>query len=190
MIEGAGGLVHRATLDGEHDVALGLAADADDAFPIDHPVVRISWNDADAFCKWLSKEEGKTYRLPTEAEWEYACRAGTSTAYSFGDDRAELAEHAWFDQSETHPVGKKKPNAWGLYDMHGNAEEWCADWYDPGYYAASPAQDPAGPESGDSRVVRSMDLFGSRKSARSAFRFMRAQTQSDAGSGFRVAREL
>ncbi len=155
----------------------------------DHPVVRVSWNDADAFCKWLSKQEGKTYRLPTEAEWEYACRAGTSTAYSFGDDRAELAEYAWFDQSETHPVGRKKPNAWGLYDVHGNAEEWCADWYDDGYYAASPPQDPAGPESGNSRVVRSMDLFGNRKSTRSAFRFMRAAGQSDRFSGFRVARD-
>jgi len=156
----------------------------------DHPVVRVSWNDADTLCKWLSRQEGKTYRLPTEAEWEYACRAGTSTAYSFGDDRAELAEYAWFDQSETHPVGRKKPNAWGLYDMHGNAEEWCADWYDDGYYATSPPQDPAGPESGNSRVVRSMDLFGNRKSTRSAFRFMRTADQGDRGSGFRVARDL
>ena len=156
----------------------------------DYPVVRVSWNDAVAFCAWLSKQEGKTYRLPTEAEWEYACRAGTSTAYSFGDEGGALEEYAWIDQNATHPVGRKKPNAWGLYDVHGSAEEWCADWYDDGYYATSPPQDPAGPASGNNRVVRGMDLFGSRKSRRSAFRFMRAQNQSDRGTGFRVARDL
>ena len=131
----------------------------------EHPVVNVSWNDAVAFCKWLSKKEGKTYRLPTEAEWEYACRAGTTTRYSSGDDPETLAEagnvaDATFKEKfpkggytikasdgyvYTAPVGKFKPNAFGLYDMHGNAWQWCSDWYGEKYNAASPADDPTGP---------------------------------------------
>ena len=118
-------------------------------------MVNVSWNDAVAFCKWLSKKEGKTYRLPTEAEWEYACRAGTTTRYYSGDDPETLAKvgnvadaafKAKFPDWEytikandgyvfTAPVGKFKPNAFGLYDMHGNAWQWCADWYGEEYYA-------------------------------------------------------
>ena len=128
----------------------------------DHPVVNVSWNDAVAFCEWLSKQEGQTYRLPTEAEWEYACRAGRSTLYSSGDDPELLAtvgntadETArekypdWTDTIKardgfvyTAPVGRFHPNAFGLYDMHGNVWEWCADWYDPEYYSKAPAADP------------------------------------------------
>ncbi len=99
----------------------------------DDPVVCVSWNDATRFCAWLSLKEMKTYELPSEAEWEYACRAGTTTAYSFGDDSKKLDEYAWYrDNSDhrTHPVGGKKPNPWGLYDMHGNVLQWCADFYD------------------------------------------------------------
>ena len=121
-----------------------------------HPVVNVSWNDAAAFCQWLSRKEGKEYRLPTEAQWEYACRAGSTTRYSFGDDATSLGEYAWYagnSGSKTHPVGEKKPNAWGLYDMHGNVWEWCADWFAADYYAKSPTNDPVGPDSGASRVV-------------------------------------
>ena len=95
----------------------------------DDPVVCVSWNDAVKFCDWLRKKENKTYGLPTEAEWEYACRAGTTTAYFFGDDPKMLGDYAWYyDNSEhnTHPVGGKRPNPWGLYDMHGNVWQWCA----------------------------------------------------------------
>ena len=132
-------------------------------------MVNVSWNDAVAFCKWLSKKEGKTYRLPTEAEWEYACRAGTTTRYYSGDDPETLAKvgnvadaalKAKFPDWKytikandgyvfTAPVGKFKPNAFGLYDMHGNAWQWCADWYGADYYATSPLDDPTGPDSGD-----------------------------------------
>ncbi len=104
-----------------------------------HPVVNVSWNDAVAFAEWLGKKEGKTYRLPTEAEWEYAC----------GGDPADLDEHAWFDKnsgSVTHPVGKKLTNRFGLHDMLGNVYEWCWDSYDWGYYKQSPRDDPTGPD--------------------------------------------
>jgi len=119
------------------------------------PVEQVSWQDCQAFCAALSKREGKTYRLPTESEWEYACRAGATTAYCFGDDPAQLGEYAWYvenSDSVTYPVGRKKPNAWGLYDMHGNVWQWCQDWY--GDYPRSDQVDPLGPAQGSHRVIR------------------------------------
>ena len=130
----------------------------------DLPVEHVSWLDGVKFCNKLSEREervpyyridgaevavagGNGYRLPTEAEWEYACRAGSATVYPFGNDDGNLGEHAWYDsdsESKTHPVGQKRPNAWGLYDMQGNVWEWCPDWYDEKYYASWPAADPRG----------------------------------------------
>jgi formylglycine-generating enzyme required for sulfatase activity len=121
------------------------------------PVENISWDDAQEFVRRLNQREGHDrYRLPTEAEWEYAARAGLDgSAYSFGDNALELDEYAWHypRSKETHPVGQKKPNSWGLYDMHGNVWEWTQDWYKT-YYAASALIDPAGPPSGVDRVYR------------------------------------
>jgi formylglycine-generating enzyme required for sulfatase activity len=101
-----------------------------------YPATYVSWNDTVAYCKKLSEKEGKTYRLPTEAEWEYACRAGAKTTWSFGDERRELGDYAWYeenawdiDERYAHQVGLKKPNAFGLYDMHGNVYEWCHDYF-------------------------------------------------------------
>jgi formylglycine-generating enzyme required for sulfatase activity len=126
------------------------------------PVENVSWDDALEFCRKLSelpeeKAAGRTYRLPSEAQWEYACRAGSTTNYCFGDDEAQLGNYAWYDKNSggtTHPVDGKKPNAWGLYDMHGNVWEWCEDRYDAGYYSGSPMDDPVGPSGGVNRVFR------------------------------------
>jgi formylglycine-generating enzyme required for sulfatase activity len=123
----------------------------------DLPVECVSWNDAVEFCRKLSQKEGKSYRLPTEAEWEYACRAGTTTRFYFGDSDSQLSDYAWCDEdsgNKTYPVGQKKPNAFGLYDMHGNVWEWCSDWYDENYYSESPADDPKGPSTGQYLVLR------------------------------------
>ncbi len=120
-----------------------------------NPVEMVAWNDATDFCKKLSAKTRRAVRLPTEAEWEYACRAGTQTAFSFGDDPSALGEYAWYENNSKkmpHPVGQKKPNAWGLYDMYGNVWEWCADWF--GDYPKGPATDPSGPASGKLRAVR------------------------------------
>jgi formylglycine-generating enzyme required for sulfatase activity len=105
------------------------------------PVLCITHHAAMEYCRWLSQKTGKAYRLPTEAEWEWACRAGTTTAYSFGNDPKQLSEYAWFAdnaEDDTHPVGKKRPNPWGLYDMHGNVAEWCLDHYRADYYKTFP----------------------------------------------------
>ncbi len=123
----------------------------------DRPVEQVSWNDCQAFCQKLSSLTGKTFRLPTEAEWECACRAGTQTIWPFGNDQGVLGQYAWFDGNsgnQTHPVGQLQPNAWGLYDMLGNVYEWCSDWFDERYYANSSQDNPQGPSGGQYRVVR------------------------------------
>ena len=126
-----------------------------------HPAYRVSWNDCQSFISKLNElDSNYTYRLPTEAEWEYCCRAGRETDYSFGDDEEKIDMYAWYglnSKGKTHPVGEKLPNAWGLYDMHGNVCEWCQDWYDKYYYENSTNNDPQGPTSGSNRVFRGSD---------------------------------
>jgi formylglycine-generating enzyme required for sulfatase activity/serine/threonine protein kinase len=157
----------------------------------EHPVVNVTWNDAVAFCRWLSRAEGRMYRLPTEAEWEYACRAGTTTRYSNGDDPEGLAAVAntmdWGANQPTPgvyrdvtslrdgfvfsaPVGKFRPNGFGLYDMHGNVWELCQDGYDAGYYGRSPVDDPPGPSVAPFQVLRGGGWRSLPNRIRSAFR--------------------
>ncbi|MDR2301742.1 MAG: formylglycine-generating enzyme family protein [Deltaproteobacteria bacterium] len=123
-----------------------------------NPVEQVSWHDAQEFIKRLNAKEGHNrYRLPTEAKWEYAARAGSTGAYSFGDDADDLGRYAWYEGNsgqKPHPVGQKEPNAWGLYDMPGNVWKWVRDWYGERYYSNSPGSDPTGPSSGSGRVTR------------------------------------
>jgi formylglycine-generating enzyme required for sulfatase activity len=153
-----------------------------------HPVEQVSWNDAQEFCRRLSQKTGLTFRLPTEAEWEYACRAGTTTAYSFGNDAGRLGEYAWFKENSggsTKPVATRKPNAWGLHDMHGNVWEWCSDWY--GEYPSGAATDPQGPRSGSGRVLRG-GSWSRYSDCRAANRNGNVPGSRNSLYGFRVAR--
>lgn len=160
---------------------------------LQNPVERVSWDDAAEFCRRLSalpaeRAAGRVYRLPTEAEWEYACQAGSTSAYSHGDNEAQLGDYAWYDQnseSTTHPVGQKRPNAWGLYDMHGNVWEWCQDWY--GDYPQGVVTDPVGPAEGSLRVYRGGSWGRVATGCRSAYRLKSVPSYRDNHHGFRVA---
>jgi len=158
------------------------------------PVEQVSWNDVQEFIGKLNKNEGKDkYRLPSSAQWEYACRAGSSTMYSFGDDLGHLGEYAWYDENSgnvTHPVGLKKPNDWGLYDMYGNVWEWVQDWY--GDYPSGSVTDPEGPLSGPSRLFRGGSGVGCTKECcRTAFRGGdRPDSRSLNSVGFRLIKAL
>ena len=192
----------------------------------DHPVNYVSWNDAVAFCQWLSEKEGHTYRLPTEAEWEYACRAGTTTRYCCGNDPEALTQFANVADQDTKsrwpnavvrtmqdgeikdtdmpypylaghdgfvhtaPVGSFRPNAFGLYDMHGNMWDWCQDWYDEHYYARSPVDDPPGPADGTYRVMRGGGWDDTPIYYRSAARLEHSASFCCPRAGFRVVCEL
>jgi formylglycine-generating enzyme required for sulfatase activity len=155
----------------------------------EHPVLNVSWNDAVAFCEWLRKKEGVTYRQPTEAEWEYACRAGTTTRYSCGDDPGGLSAVGNFSGRGTVLVRRYNPNAWGLFDMHGNVWEWCSDGYAPDYYRRSPTDDPQGAERAPRRVLRGGGWSSEPRLAQSAIRGRYAPGFRDSGLGFRLARE-
>ena len=144
-----------------------------------YPAVYVSWNDASLFCEHLTSYEreagrlsaNQTYRLPTEAEWEYACRAGTTTAYSYGDDESKLDDYAWYKDNSggnLNEVATKKPNPWGLFDMHGNVWEWCEDWHED---SLSGGDDPKGPSAGSTRVVRGGSWCDYESRCRSAVRY-------------------
>ena len=181
----------------------------------DLPVEQITWPQATRFCNARSRLEGlkpcyneeeegapcdfaaNGYRLPTEAEWEYACRAGSNDHYSFGNDERRLGEHGWFEENsgkKTHPVGQKKPNAWGLYDMHGNVAEWCHDAYDKEYYSRRPDKNPPGPAGGNEKVLRGGSWNSPRQATRSSYRLGENPGFSDAcqardAIGFRCVRK-
>jgi formylglycine-generating enzyme required for sulfatase activity len=150
----------------------------------ERPVEQVSWNDAVTFCEKLGAKEGKHYRLPTEAEWEYSCRAGTQTTYGGTNHLEEMGWYKDNSYGQTHPVAQKKPNAWGLYDMHGNLWQWCADW--EGAYPAGPATDPTGPMQGARRVVRGGTWNDDAATCRSASRSGFAPDDRSSYCGFRV----
>jgi formylglycine-generating enzyme required for sulfatase activity len=176
-----------------------------------HPVVAVTWNDALAFCEWLSKKEGRLYTLPTEAEWEYVCRAGHPQRWHGGETGQGISEignvadelaHAVFPNwrhtlaaedgfTFTAPVGEYAPNPWGFHDLHGNVWEWCADWYDPTYYAQGKEVDPEGPAAGTERVIRGGAWSASPRSTRPTSRASRPPSYASDSIGFRVClREL
>ncbi|MDR1242621.1 MAG: formylglycine-generating enzyme family protein [Deltaproteobacteria bacterium] len=159
-----------------------------------NPVEQVSWDDAQDFIQRLNQQEGHArYRLPTEAEWEYAARAGTTGVYPSGDDAYSFGRYAWHrDNSRwtTHPVGQKQPNAWGLHDMHGNVWEWVQDWYGERYYSDSPGVDPTGPSSGSDRVERGGSWLNAAEHCRSANRINRAPVNRSLIIGFRLALSL
>ncbi len=171
------------------------------------PVEDVSWLRAVNFCNKMSEKDNRTpfyringtdvadaggngYRLPTEAEWVYACRAGMTGLFPWGDDIGKLNEHAWSSDNsdnKTHPVGQKRPNAWGLHDFLGNVWEWCADWYDEKYYASSPAADPPGASRASYRVIRGGSWRLNARSCRPAYRGRGRPEYRYDSLGFRVA---
>ena len=159
----------------------------------DYPATFVSHDDAVDFCSELSSREGATYRLPTEAEWEYACRARSQTAYSFGDTAEQMEQYGWFDENDrgvgeeyAHRVGQKLPNAFGLYDLDGNVWEWCSDWFEE--YPSGPVTDPTGPAEGSRRVLRGGSWSNSAVLCRSAIRFGHEPSSRDYDyGGFRVS---
>ncbi|MBN2590023.1 MAG: SUMF1/EgtB/PvdO family nonheme iron enzyme [Sedimentisphaerales bacterium] len=165
-------------------LGLGVKRISDEASQ--HPVEVICWNDATEFCRKLSQKEGKTYSLPTEAQWEYACRAGTQTLFSFGDEDYLLGDYAWYLTDRVHPVGQKKANAFGLYDMHGNVWEWCQDWYEENYYSNFTGVDPQGPSSGSYHVLRGGSWYDDPSYCRSAARLWNEPEVTSNNYGFRV----
>ena len=155
-----------------------------------YPVENVSWEDCQKFIGRLNDQIGRAkYRLPTEAEWEYACRAGSVTSYSFGDDKKKLSEYGWYHANSggtSHPVGEKLPNPWGLYDMNGGVWEWCKDWYAP--YPRWKATDPEGPSAGTDRVLRGGSWSDGPKRCRSGFRSYFSPDFRCDFFGFRLAR--
>jgi sulfatase modifying factor 1 len=170
-----------------------------------NPVEQIRWSDAARYCNARSALEGlrpcydlntwecdfdaNGYRLPTEAEWEYACRAGTKTAYYFGNDLSKLKNYAWFEENsraKPQPVGQKPPNPWGLHDMCGNVWEWCNDFYKVDYYQESPKDNPKGPKTGETKVVRGGAWKFSAESCRSAYRYNEDPGYADVCFGYDI----
>lgn len=157
----------------------------------DCPVENVSWNDVQVFIQRLNQMEGTDkYRLPLEAEWEYACRAGSTTSFCYGNDEAMLGEYAWYDNNcreQTHPVGRKKPNAWGLYDMHGNVWEWCQDWESEDYPSGHNVNTER-PSSGSNRVLRGGGWGSLAERCRGSHRFGLPPFGRHGSVGFRLAR--
>lgn len=156
------------------------------------PIYYVSWDAANEFCKKLSELTGDLYRLPTEAEWEYACRAGSNTLYYWGNNDMSSGAFNWYygnANKSAQEVGQKIPNAWGIYDMLGNVWEYCSDWYERDYYSESPEKDPQGPKQGNTKIVRGGSWFD-RIPTRSGFRNSIKSNTAPNDAGFRIVREI
>ena len=206
--------VHRVTISqdfyiGKYEVTLGeyrkCVQDSTCRAPLDDkyyqkmcledncPVISVSWDDAKTYTKWLSKKTNQNYRLPTEAEWEYVARAGTTTKYSFGNSDSNLGSYAWYKDNgneRTHKVGTKEPNPWGLYDIHGNVWEWCEDWYTDSYNNTPRDGTDNSSGSHEMKVLRSGSCNYASGSTRSANRAAIDATYHGSNNGFRLARTL
>ena len=160
----------------------------------DHPVETVSFKSACEFITQLNRKENTTlYSLPTEAQWEYAARADSQSTYCFGPERSRLVEFAWYKKNSnnrTHSVGLLAPNNWGLFDMHGNVHEWCADWFDRNYYSRSPKKNPGGPGKGLAKVLRGGDWGSEDWYCRSAIRSLSSADRLSPRVGFRVAMSI
>ncbi|HOX37069.1 MAG TPA: bifunctional serine/threonine-protein kinase/formylglycine-generating enzyme family protein [Candidatus Brocadiia bacterium] len=157
-----------------------------------NPVENVTWEEAQEFCRLLSQKEGGMFRLPTEAEWEYASRAGSIQEFYYGSNAFKLSDYAWYEKNalnRTRPVGEKTPNGWGLADVYGNVWEWCSDWYDAAYYRSSPEADPAGPASGSKKSARGGSWNNKAPQCRSAARMSYDPGTRSNRLGFRVARD-
>ncbi len=155
------------------------------------PAINVDWDDAVAYCRWLGEQTGVNYCLLTEVQWEYACRAGSRTSFCFGDSEEELGEYAWYranSEGQTHSVGEKKANAWGLYDIHGNVLEWLQDWF--GGYSEALQRDPSGPAEGSYRVLRGGCWIDGAGDCRSAYRGLDDPSSRYRSLGFRLARRV
>jgi formylglycine-generating enzyme required for sulfatase activity len=163
-------------------------------YPDNYPVCAVSWNDTQKFIKWLNaKETDKTYRLPTEAEWEYLCRAGEKTIYCFGNEDILLKRYAWFwNNANKHPheVGTKKANNWGIYDVHGNVYEWTSSWYNENYYKNMEKKNPQGPTNGDRKVYKGGGFLCNPDYCRASFRNYAPIDNASEAVGFRLVYEL
>jgi formylglycine-generating enzyme required for sulfatase activity len=158
-----------------------------------HPVEEVTWLQAMEFCARLSRLTDQSVTLPTEAQWEFAARAGTDTPYFFGSDASLLGKYAWYSRNasrKTHPVGEKLPSSNGLYDIYGNVLEWCRDYYDEGYYAASPRRDPGGPSGGEGRALRGGCWHRDAEQCRSAARAVNIGVERSSSFGFRIIVEI
>ena len=153
------------------------------------PAISMTQHAANKFAQWLSAKTGEYYRLPTEAEWEYACRAGTKTAYFFGDSPARLGDYAWFEKNSgghPRPVGQKQPNPWGLHDMVGNVWQWCHDFYKVDYYPEAPRENPRGPKEGPNKVLRGGAWRFSADNCRSGYRYNESPGSADTCFGYDI----